>query len=183
MGILRVSLVGENIGFLRAVFGAEKLRNQLAGGCHSLFRQPGGVRSHIGNQTGRTFADGNAFIQLLGHHHRAAGREIQFMGSFLLQGAGGKRRQRAAGYRLAERSFHFIGGLFQVSFYRHGFLGVMHFQLQAVFLGCFCIKQRSFGFFTKLCPDGPELFRNKFVNLLITVSNDFYRYGLYAARA
>ena len=183
MGILGIALVAEHVGFFGAVFTAKKLCNQIAGRGHSLISQPGGVRSHIGNKTGRVSADGNAFIQLLGHHHGTAGGKVQLMGSFLLQGTGGKRRQCTAGNRFAERRFHFVSGLLQIVFHCQRFLSVMHFQLHTVFLNGFCFKQRRLSLFTQLCFDRPEFFGHKIRNGLIPVGDDLHRHRLNAAGA
>ena len=183
MSVLGIALITEHIGLFRTVFVAEILLYQFTDCVYSLCCQTGGVRSHIRNQTGRTLADTDAFIQLLGHHHGPAGREVQLMGSFLLERAGGERRQRTTGNFFTEGSFHLIGRLFQIVFHCQRFPGIVHFQLIAVLFDSFRLKQRSPGFLTQLCLNRPELFRNEFINNLVPVRNDLHCHGLHTAGA
>ena len=183
MGILGIVFVAEGVGFFRTVFRSEKLGHEFPDGISGLGSQTGGVGSHVGNETCRTFTHIHPFIQLLGYHHGATGRKVQFMGCFLLQGTGCKGRQRTAGNVFAEGRFHFISSLFQVGFHSQGILGVMQFQLRPGFFHNLGRKDRCLGIFPQFCPDGPEFFRYKFGNGLIPVGNDLYRYRLYTAGA
>ena len=72
--------------------GAEILGDHLARALDRFGREVDAVGAHISNESGRAFAEVDAFIEALGDLHRARRREAEFARGFLLQGRGRERR-------------------------------------------------------------------------------------------
>ena len=86
------------MGFYRHIACAVLLTDKTADAFHGFCRQMDGVRTHISDETHRLLApaDGNAFVQLLGHEHGPARRKVQMLDGFLLETARRKRSIRPA---------------------------------------------------------------------------------------
>ncbi len=85
----------------RAIFLAHVFAHFL----NRLGRNPGRIRTHVGNQANQSFfAEFHAFIQALRDHHRALHAEAQLARGILLQLAGSERRRGvAAAFFLVDR--------------------------------------------------------------------------------
>ena len=74
-----------------------------------LVRDSGGIRTQVGDQAhGALSLDIHALVKLLGDPHGLLSGEIQHLGSFLLQGTGGKRDRRLLAALSVLYIFHHI---------------------------------------------------------------------------
>ena len=99
LGLELARCVGEAFCTIEVVDGA-------ADGGDGFIRQRHAVRTHVGDETDRAFAEVLAFVQLLRHLHGLARGEAQAVRRCLLQGAGAERWLRVAAARLLFHAGH-----------------------------------------------------------------------------
>ena len=94
VSVLRVCLGLVAPGLTGVVFFAVAAADDFSRSGKGFFGNTKRVRSHIGDEThGAFFSQLDAFIELLGKHHRALRGQIQLSRRLLLQARGDKRRR------------------------------------------------------------------------------------------
>ena len=136
-------------------------------------RYSGGIGTQIGDHTHSTAAlDINSFIELLCQAHRLLCGKIQHLAGLLLQGRCGKGKRR----------FLYTLSLFHFAYLKLCILQLCHDLIQlfsggnvylTVFRAIIFSDQRLlFSFYEKRCIQCPVLFRNKIVDLILSVTDD-----------
>ena len=98
MRVLRAGLGLEGAGLFGVVVGPVAAHDELFRSVQRFLRQAQGVGTHIGDETdGALAGDVDAFIELLGHRHRAFRRHAEAARGLLLQRGGDERGRGRAG--------------------------------------------------------------------------------------
>ena len=160
-GLVDAGLVGD-------VFFAVVRRNELPRGLDHIIVDADRVRTHVGNEADVALvAHIEAFIELLGQHHRLLGAEVELADTFLLHR---RRRERRLGLAFALALFDLhnrirfvvFAAAFPGQVVGDGFGRFLRrdFGLLAVDLGQFCRQgQAVFGLIGST--DGPVFFRHE----------------------
>src|SRR3954470_13627927 len=97
VGALRILLLFKCVRILRKIVGSVFLADVLPDFRDGLRRNPGGVGTHVGDETdGAFFAEFHAFVEALRDHHGALDAEAKLAGRILLQLTGREWRSGIA---------------------------------------------------------------------------------------
>jgi len=113
---------------LLPVFRLDELHRLLPG----LLGDASGVGSHVGDEADGTLGRIDALVELLGHGHRLARREVQPIGRGPLEGAGDERRLWVAASLLALHIGHGVGERPELLRDGEGLVGRRELQVLAV---------------------------------------------------
>ncbi|MBA7628337.1 hypothetical protein ES703_35818 [subsurface metagenome] len=106
---------GEGASVGGKVFGAVLLGDELPGLDNCRAGYPCRIGAHVGDKAHRAFfADGQAFVKLLGDAHGQLGGETELAPGFLLQGAGDEGWGGVAGGFFGACLAHLVAGFFQL---------------------------------------------------------------------
>ena len=152
--------------------------------CSGFVGDSGGICTQVSDHTdGSLTFDVNSFIKLLSQTHGLGCGEVQYLGSFLLQGTGGKRKRCLLGtltfFHISYRKFCIFQSCQHLI---HLFSGV---DLHLFFGGSvkFCCHRLLLTGYLELCVQAPVLFRHKCIDLFFPVCNDPKSCRLYTACA
>ena len=159
---------------LRQITFAKLLLDEVTTAGYGILAQIGGIRTHVGNETG--------LVQSLGQHHGFLDAETHAVTGRLLQRGGNKWR----GWARPGRLVFALGHLEAASLEPLNVLLALNFVDRAVGLvviAGYFEPDRVFGAFcSQVCMQLPELFRHKLTDLPLPFHNQSYGDGLHTAR-
>ena len=169
-----------NARLRRDIFRPVLLGNELAGLLLHIWRNAGGIGTHIGYQTHHALlANADTLKKLLGQLHSLFSQQAVLAISFLLHAAGGKRSHWVAFALPLADFFHLISlPLDDRQNFVHLLL-IVHLGCFAVNPGQLCFHQAAFRLQSGM--QSPVFLRHKGVNFRFAVANHSHRHRLHTS--
>ena len=191
MGVLTGLLRLVYAGLFRHVFLPVRRHDEIAGRLDHVVVDARRVRTHVRNQAYvALFANIQAFVQLLGQHHRLFSAEVQLADAFLLHR---RRRERRLGLTLALSLLYLDDSVRVMTFFAALFPlqigGNLLSHVSVADLGLFAVdfhqlRRKNQALLGLVRPaDSPVFFRHKGLDFFLALANEPHGYGLHAAGA